>query len=181
MHVLITGGTGFIGSHLVKVLLSRGDTVTVLTRDKARAASKLDKSVECVQMLEAMAKSPDAIVNLAGARLDGKRWTEKYKEILIQSRLNITKQLIEYLRKTHQKPKVLISGSAIGYYGPQGDMPLREDSKPNLCFTHDLCRLWEQNALEAEKEGVRVCLLRTGIVNNKVSLNIKEGILKSSW
>jgi uncharacterized protein (TIGR01777 family) len=108
-------------------------------------------------------ESFDAVINLAGAPIV-QRWTKKYKIILKQSRVDLTTVLIERLEKCPQPPQVFISGSAIGYYGPQADNELTESSPPQPSFSHELCAAWEQAASKAKELGSRVCLLRTGIV-----------------
>ena len=107
----------------------------------------------------------DAIINLAGEGITNARWTKKRKQILMDSRLKTTEQLITFINRAQQKPSVLISGSAVGYYGNQGSTILTEKSKAiDNGFAHQLCALWEENALKAKNLGVRVCILRTGLV-----------------
>ena len=115
----------------------------------------------------------DAVINLAGEPIAGKRWTPKQKEILRSSRIAGTKALVDAIAKAQIKPKLMISASAVGYYGPRGDEPLNEDAKPGDDFLARLCVDWEAQAQQAESLGVRVCLLRTGIVLAK-----GEGALK---
>jgi uncharacterized protein (TIGR01777 family) len=106
----------------------------------------------------------DAIINLAGEPIAGKRWTTEQKKILRSSRIEGTKALVDAIAKAQIKPKLMISSSAVGYYGPHGDQTLNEDSKPGDDFLARLCVDWEAEAQKAEALGVRVCLLRTGIV-----------------
>jgi len=115
----------------------------------------------------------DAVINLAGEPIAGKRWTPKQKEILRSSRVDGTRALVDAIAKAQVKPKLMISGSAVGYYGPHGDEALNEDSKPGDDFLARLCVDWEAQAQKAESLGVRVCFLRTGIVLAK-----GEGALK---
>lgn len=162
MRVLITGGTGFIGGHLVKALLTRGDEVVVLSRRPSSA--ELDARVAVYSELGQIRGAVDAVVNLAGAPIADKRWTDKRKALLRESRLQTTAQLVEWLSRLESKPEVLVSGSAIGYYGSQGDRELDEEAEVRTDFAHQLCADWEATALRARESGVRVCLIRTGVV-----------------
>ena len=166
MKILITGGTGFIGRQLCRKLLDRGDELTVLSRSHDQVKSHCGASVTPLASLTTLtaADTFDAIVNLAGAPIADMRWSDKRKTGLIESRIGITHQLIDYIKRTEQKPTCLISGSAVGYYGDSGDQLLDEASPFHDEFTHRLCRDWEAAAIEAEQEGLRVCLLRTGLV-----------------
>lgn len=165
MRVLITGGTGFIGGHLVNALLARGDEVVVLSRRPDSV--ELDARVGIYSELDQVRGPVDAVVNLAGAPIADKRWTDKRKALLRESRLQTTAQLVEWLAGLESKPEVLVSGSAIGYYGSQGDRELDEEAEPKIDFAHQLCADWESMALRARDLGMRVCLIRTGVVLGK--------------
>ncbi|ANG62339.1 TIGR01777 family protein [Marinobacterium aestuarii] len=170
MKVLISGGSGFIGTALVRDLVAAGDEVLVLSRSVRRSAQRLGVSaqVQVLGSLDQIASSDtlDAIVNLAGAPIVGRRWSDARKRLLRSSRLDTTEALLDLIRRLETRPEVLVSGSAVGYYGSHStDMTLTEaadDYKPG--FSHQLCADWEACALQAEALGVRVCLLRTGIV-----------------
>ncbi len=166
MHVLVTGGTGFIGQTLCRELLARGWRVTVLTRDVARAARLLQPPVQTVSDLAALpaADPPSAVVNLAGENLSAHRWNTERKRVFISSRAGTTRRLVEWMRTLPAPPRALVSGSAVGYYGARGDETLSESSPPGQEYQSDLCRLWEDEALRAEALGVRVCRIRIGIV-----------------
>ncbi|MCF6282973.1 MAG: TIGR01777 family oxidoreductase [Candidatus Polarisedimenticolaceae bacterium] len=166
MKILITGGTGFIGTPLCHKLLAAGHTLTVLSRSASRVKERCGRSVTALQSLESLSAedSFDAIINLAGEPIADARWSEARKVQLMESRIGITQQLIDYIKRAKQKPSVLISGSAVGYYGDSGDQPLDESSPFHDEFTHHLCHDWEAAASKAEAEGVRLCLLRTGLV-----------------
>jgi uncharacterized protein len=162
MHYLITGGTGFIGSALIKAWQAGGHQVTVLTR---RARPQTPGCHYLTDLGDIPSDTHfDAVVNLAGASLAGARWTASYKQEILASRLDTTRALVELLRRLEHKPEVLISASAIGYYGHQGDNELAEDGATAPGFSHDLCRHWEAAALAAGELGIRVCLLRLGVV-----------------
>ena len=162
MHVLITGGTGFIGQALVRALLAQGHAVSVLTRDCAKAASVLPQGAGAVERLEGLA--PQAVVNLCGENLGAHRWNEARQRAFVESRAGTTRRLVEWLKSLPQKPRVLVSGSAVGYYGSRGDEALTEDAAAGNEFQSELCAGWEHEARGAEALGVRVCRIRIGIV-----------------
>ena len=178
MKIVLTGATGMIGSLLTErlsksqhalVLLSRRPPVEISVAKKQWLAWQPGASGEWERAID----GADAVINLAGEPIAGKRWTPKQKEILRSSRVDGTKALVDAIAKAQVKPKLMISGSAVGYYGPHGDEALNEDSKPGDDFLARLCVDWEAQAQKAESLGVRVCLLRTGIVLAK-----GEGALK---
>ncbi|MGH8441300.1 MAG: TIGR01777 family oxidoreductase [Nevskiaceae bacterium] len=162
MHVLVTGGTGFLGRALCATLLAQGHAVSVLTRDRARAARLLPPGAAALEALPADA--PQAIVNLAGESLGAQRWTEARKRAFVDSRAGTTRALVDWMARLPRKPGVLVSGSAVGYYGARGDEPLDENAPPRDEFQSTLCAQWEAEARKAEGLGVRVCRVRTGIV-----------------
>ncbi len=166
MKILITGGTGFIGAKLCASLQERGHRLTVLSRTPAKVPHLCGEKVRAVGQLQGLGKQDkfEAIINLAGAGIADGRWTQGRKKILLESRVQITNQLIDFIKRAEQKPDVLVSGSAIGYYGNQGDKELDEESPAVDGFTHQLCSEWEQSALKAEEFGVRVNIIRTGLV-----------------
>ncbi len=166
MHILLTGGTGLIGSHLIPRLLHRGETVSVVTRDVAAARAKLGPEVHLWSGLDQQLdlNDVDAVINLAGEPIADKRWTEQQKRHLCESRWQITERLVSLIHASSNPPSVLISGSATGFYGDTGDLVLTEDDPGHDEFTHQLCAHWEQLALAAESEHTRVCLIRTGVV-----------------
>ncbi|TDN60610.1 TIGR01777 family oxidoreductase [Scandinavium goeteborgense] len=174
MKILITGGTGLIGRHLIPRLLELGHSVIVVTRSPEKARQQLDASVELWKGLNERSTLDgiDAVINLAGEPIADKRWTEEQKQRLCSSRWHITQKLVELFAASTQPPAVLISGSAAGYYGDLGEVVVTEEEPPHNEFTHKLCARWEQIACEAQSEHTRVCLLRTGVV-----LAPKGGIL----
>jgi uncharacterized protein (TIGR01777 family) len=174
MKILITGGTGLIGRHLIPRLLELGHNVIVVTRSPEKARQQLDARVELWKGLNERSTLDgiDAVINLAGEPIADKRWTEEQKQRLCNSRWHITQKLVELFAASTQPPAVLISGSAAGYYGDLGEVVVTEEEPPHNEFTHKLCARWEQIACEAQSEHTRVCLLRTGVV-----LAPKGGIL----
>jgi len=162
MNYLVTGGTGFIGTALIATLCSAGHAVTVLTR-RPRPPQESVAFVTSLDAIPAQARF-DGVVNLAGASLAGARWSASYKREIITSRLATTDSVINLLGRLQQPPAVLLSASAIGYYGHHGDEPLGEDGAVVPGFSQDLCQRWEAAALPATDFGTRVCLLRFGVV-----------------
>ncbi|MDX1635912.1 MAG: TIGR01777 family oxidoreductase [Marinobacter sp.] len=164
--LLITGGTGFIGQLLCQKLASRGYTLTVLSRQSSEDVRALCGRVTPVKSLAELRDGEgfDGVINLAGEGIAEKRWTEARKQALRDSRIALTEELVEVLASLQRKPEVLVSGSAVGFYGDQGDTPVSEKTPPRDEFTHRLCRDWETAALNAEKQDIRVCLSRTGLV-----------------
>ena len=184
LNILITGGTGFIGTELISSLNSEQNTFYILTRAaNVFNKKKLTKNIFYINSLNKIDNTAkiDVIINLAGAPID-KRWTKSYKKILFSSRIDTTKNIINLIKRLNDKPKVLINASAIGYYGSQ-DKTLDEKSDYKDCFTHQLCAQWEDIARTAENYGVRVCIARLGVVLGKnggmlkkISLPFKLGL-----
>jgi uncharacterized protein (TIGR01777 family) len=165
MKVLITGGTGFVGSALCHNLVGRGDELTVLTRNVVTAQQRVGVPVTAVESAgDADLASIDAVVNLAGLPIADRRWSDKRKQALYASRIGLTNQLLDALAEQKHRPRVLVSASAIGYYGDGGDSLLDEQSRPYPEFTHELCAAWEAAAMRAEGLGIRVCIIRIGLV-----------------
>ncbi|MDT3249463.1 TIGR01777 family oxidoreductase [Serratia sp. root2] len=166
MRILITGATGLIGSSLTQRLLSLSHSITVLTRDVQRARERFGEQVSYWSTLQDQTSLDgiDAVINLAGEPIADKRWSKAQKERLCHSRWDLTERLAALINAGSSPPGVLISGSAAGYYGDQGQAVVTEDEAPHDEFTHQLCQRWESLALQAQSEATRVCLLRTGVV-----------------
>lgn len=151
MRVTILGASGFIGRHLSDALRRRRDeVVTSSVRDIGAAA------LAC--------EGADAVVNLAGAPIAGRRWTAAYKDEIRRSRVDKTHELIDRLRKLENKPGVYVGASAVGYYGTSDDDVFVEDNRPGNDFLAQVCQDWEREALRAQELGIRVALVRTGLV-----------------
>ncbi len=165
MHVLITGGTGLIGSHLARRLLAEGNRVSVLSRTPATVRDRCGEHARGIAQLDELGEETvDAVINLAGAPIADRPWSGKRKALLWDSRVRLTEQLVDWIGRRTAKPRVLISGSAVGWYGDGGSEVLTEESPARPAFTHTLCDAWEAAARRAAAHGVRVCLLRTGLV-----------------
>lgn len=162
MHILLTGGTGFIGSVLSARLHALGHSLTVLSRTP-RAPAPGVEYITTLDAIEAQA-SLDAIINLAGASLAGKRWSAAYKAELVDSRVQTTRALVALCQRLERAPAVMLSASAVGFYGGRGEEALDENSEPGSGFSAELCRQWEQSAQPVTELGVRLCLLRLGVV-----------------
>lgn len=176
MHYLITGGSGFIGSALCRSLAADGHRITVLTRDIARAKRRVPEGVMLIDRLD-FARDVDAIVNLAGENLAGGRWSAARKREFLASRIGTTRRLLDWIERQEPVPAVLVSGSAVGWYGSRGDEELDEDARIGTDFSAHLCRDWEAEARKAEALGLRVCLLRTGIVLDRDGGALKQMLL----
>lgn len=165
-RILITGGTGFIGQPLCQKLIADGYALTVLSRQPSHNVQSVCGRVEAVMDLDNLRghEGFDAVINLAGEGIADKRWSEARKQELRDSRIALTNHLVDVIRSWKNCPAVLVSGSAVGFYGNQGSNRVTEDTPPHDEFTHRLCSDWEQAALRLEPTGVRVCLSRTGVV-----------------
>jgi len=166
MQILITGGTGLIGRQLCKALLAEGHELTVLSRNPASVPVKCGAGVHALASLAQWqpGQTFDAVINLAGEPIVDKSWTAKRKQALWASRVTLTEELVRRIAAADHKPAVLLSGSAVGYYGNRGDAMLDEAADAGENFAAQLCRAWEDAARVAESVGVRVCLLRTAPV-----------------
>jgi hypothetical protein len=171
MRILITGGTGLVGRHVIPALLGRGDEVVCVSRDAQRARLVLPAEVEVIEADPALAgpwlaavAAVDAVINLAGESVaSGWLWTGGKKRSLRRSRLRVTAHLAEAIRRS-DRPSIFLSGSASGYYGEGGDEALGEDHEPGHDFLSVLACEWERAALAADSERCRVVCLRLGVV-----------------
>jgi uncharacterized protein len=164
-HILITGATGLIGRRLTEALTAAGHDVTVLVRDPARAAMlrppfRLVTSLDQIESDAAI----DAIVNLAGEPVANSLWTRAKRRRILSSRLRVTRQVVHLIARLERKPAVLVSGSAIGWYGVWQDEELTEFDGGKRSFSHRFCEAWECAARRAQRLGTRVVRLRIGVV-----------------
>lgn len=169
MRILISGGSGFVGQALCRRLITDGHRVQVVSRDPAQARLRLPEGVDVRRSaLDFVDAPPEALVNLAGEPIAGKRWSDAQKERLLDSRLNATRELVqlcEQLKASHgQAPSVMVSASAMGYYGDKGDTVVTEETTPHDEFAHRLCRQWEEAAEGVTAFGTRLAILRLGLV-----------------
>ena len=164
VNILITGGTGLIGQALIKNI--NAGRVFVLTRNREKAAKILPNNIELITTLdEVNFNELDVVVNLAGEAIVDKRWTSAQKDIICQSRWQITENLVEKIQAATKPPHSFISGSAIGFYGRQASTAIDESYQViHDEFSHRVCQQWEAIAQRAESDKTRVCLIRTGIV-----------------
>jgi uncharacterized protein (TIGR01777 family) len=183
MNVFVTGGTGIIGSRLIERLHERGDTIFLLSR---RPKAALESFADRCTLIEGdptqagtwmeRAATCDGIVNLAGESIFGRRWNEDFKSRLLDSRLRSTEHVVQALARSRRSDggnrTCLVNASAIGYYGPTGDEELTEQAPPGEDFLARICVDWEKAARQAEPLGVRVTVIRIGVV-----LDSKAGAL----
>ncbi|MBS1870690.1 MAG: TIGR01777 family oxidoreductase [Actinobacteria bacterium] len=170
MRVTVTGATGLIGTRLVAALARRGDEVTVLSRDPGRARARLGSGIEAVRWDALGEPAPasalagrDGVVHLAGEPV-AQRWSTAAKERIRTSREVGTANLVAGLRSAEPRPRALVSASAVGYYGPRGDEEVPESDPPGEDFLAEVCVAWERAAQAAVELGVRVAIVRTGVV-----------------
>lgn len=178
--IIITGATGLIGKNISSELIKRGDEVVVFTRNVQDAKTKVPNASLYVKWdynkteeWKECVNNSFAVIHLAGANLFSRRWTEKYKKIITESRIKSTQNLIKAISEVDKKPEVFVCSSAVGYYGNSGDKTLTEDSASGNDFLAALCLKWDNAATEVENSGVRRVSIRSGIVLSK-----NEGIFK---
>jgi len=178
MNILMTGATGLVGTALVKKIAPEGHTIYRLTRAESSKSGAKEPGVFDLpwnpssgetggsggSMADQVPASVDVVINLAGAPVVGGRWTNERKALLRSSRVDTTRGLVSAIAKMEKRPRVLISASAIGYYGNRGEELVTENSAPGTDFLAALAKEWENEAVKAEKFSVRVVLLRFGII-----------------
>lgn len=159
MHILIAGGSGFIGQHLCQALTARGDTVRVITRKRGT-----EDALHWDDLLSYQ-EPVDAIINLAGESIAGFRWSQSKKDRLLASRLQSTEALVNFCQNTKTPVKTLINASAIGFYGDHGNDVITEETEPNKSFSHQLCENWEKTLTPLRTNTrIRICVARFGVV-----------------
>lgn len=171
MKIVVTGGTGFIGSSLVRTLVRRGDSVVTLTRNAETARKVLGPEVEALPWnppdggsWTKAVRGADGIVNLAGEPIETKRWSRTQKDRMWGSRIASTQAVVNAIASAETPPRVLVNGSAIGYYGSRGSTILTEESEPGSDFLARLVQAWEGAAQPVADMGLRLALARTGVV-----------------
>lgn len=173
MKILITGASGLIGQALSAELKKQGHSIVAAVRRAPRNDSELQWDPKLGVLSPSAFDGVDAVVHLAGAGIGDKRWTDDYKREVLESRTKSTSLLATTMASLPVKPKVFLSGSAIGIYGVRGDEALDENAAPGDGFLADVCKQWEEAARPAVDAGIRTVFLRTGIV-----LSTKGGALK---
>lgn len=164
MNILITGGSGFLGQALTSCFLGSLNPPNIIwVSQNKRKTQKLNPDIQVIDYtdLKTFTQPIDIIINLAGTGIADKRWTAQQKQYLLESRLKPTQAILDFIHHAEVKPKLFISGSAIGWYGNQGDKILDENSSYHTEFAHDLCYQWEHLALTAP---IKTTIIRTGIV-----------------
>ncbi len=169
MRILLTGGTGLIGQALCRHWTTIGHQMVVVSRKPEQVPWVCGPTVRGIYRLSELGEGADstfdAVVNLAGAPIADRPWTDKRMALLLTSRVALTDELVGWMKERAAPPKVLISSSAVGWYGDGGDRELSEAGAPNgNDFASQLCGAWEQSALAAEGADIRVVLVRTGLV-----------------
>ncbi|MBU3005533.1 TIGR01777 family oxidoreductase [Paraglaciecola arctica] len=168
MKILITGGSGLIGSNLIPIL--RPCDIAVYTRNVAMAEQILGHKINFLSSLSDLTNLDeyDVVINLAGEPIAAKKWTAEQKSKIEHSRWSITEKIVSLINAGDNPPNLLISGSAIGFYGRQQDQIIDENfTSIHDEFSHQLCERWEHLAQKAQSDKTRVCILRTGVVITK--------------
>lgn len=167
MHILITGGTGFIGSELRSRLLKEGHVLTIITRSPGEYEDENAKNQQFIGWdddLVTVIDESDAVINLAGSSIFGQRWTEEIKNRIYESRIDSTQKIVQAINESNNPPEVLVSASGVGYYGDSGNRVLTEEEEPSDEFLSRVCVAWEAASRQARQSGVRVVNPRFGVV-----------------
>ena len=174
MKIVLAGGSGFLGTALTHRLIRANHHVVLLSRSPERIRPAFPPTVEferwdasSVGDWKFRLEGADAVINLTGESIASRRWTVRQKELIMSSRLNATEAIVSGMHQTRRRPGTLINASAVGIYGNQGDARLTEESLAGDDFLARVCERWERAAQIAEADGVRVALIRTGIVLDK--------------
>jgi uncharacterized protein (TIGR01777 family) len=172
VKVVIAGGTGFLGRPLAAAFRADGHDVVILSRSTAAADSRASSEPRIVAWTPDANVGPwareidgtDAVVNLAGESIAGRRWSPAHKQRILDSRVDAARSLVAAIRTASRPPAVMVSGSAVGYYGPLGDEVVTEETPAGSDFLAQVCVRWEAEALRAATDGTRVVCIRTGLV-----------------
>jgi hypothetical protein len=175
MRILMAGASGFLGTRLAARLRGAGHDITRLVRRRAERPDEATWQPSQGQLDPTLLAAADAVINLAGAGVGDKRWTAAYKGVIRSSRVDTTGTIARAIAQlpAEDRPRTLLQGSAVGWYGDTGDRKVTEDAPAGSGFLADVCRVWEAAARPAEDAGVRVALLRTGL-----PLDSDGGLLK---
>lgn len=184
MKIILAGATGFIGQRLIKKLREGNHSLVLLSRNASTARQRYGSSLQ-VEQWDARTlgdwaqhlDGSDAVINLAGESIGGKRWSQAQKQKILSSRIDATNAIVEALGKANKKPQVLVNASAVGYYGDVPEGNVTEEHPPGNDFLAKTCGRWEQAALAAEQFGIRVVCIRTGIVLDKNGGALKKLLL----
>ena len=163
-RVLVAGASGLIGTALTRELAGCGWEVVRLVRREVRSEGEVSWDPARGEIAEGAMDGVSAVVNLSGENVGAGRWTKARKEAILRSRVDATRTLVEAMRRAERKPMVLVNASAVGIYGDRGDEVLSESTASGRGFLADVCRAWEAEAQWAEREGVRVAVMRLGVV-----------------
>lgn len=164
MRILISGASGLIGNALISDLKSKGHEVIQLVRRDSKNSNEISWDPAKHKLDLSSAAKFDAVINLSGAGVGDKRWSDKYKNIILKSRVDSTTTIVNAIKSLSDKPSVLINASAIGFYGERGNEEVDENSARGTGFLADVVQAWEDAALALKGSGVRVVLIRTGLV-----------------
>lgn len=174
MKILLAGASGFIGTSLIRKLTDSGHKLVLLTRDLEKSARRTHQAIDLVywdgKNVGAWCKhvqDADAIINLSGEGIAEKRWTRDQKKLIVSSRVESTRAIVQAISKSERKPGTLINASAVGFYGNVADSDVSETTPKGSGFLADTCDLWEKEANAAQKFGFRVVLTRIGVVLDK--------------
>jgi uncharacterized protein (TIGR01777 family) len=184
MTIVLAGATGLIGRRIVQRLVEAQNEVVVLTRNPSK---RIGLSTAPIRLVQWDARTPgdwctqlkgaDAVINLSGESIGGKRWTLAQKRRILSSRIDATNAIVDAIGASRRKPQVLVNASAVGYYGETGDEEVLESHPSGNDFLADVCRQWESAARAAERYGVRVVLPRSGVVLDRHAGALKKLLL----
>jgi len=188
MKVLVIGGTGFIGAHLVERLLEREHEVTIFTRNEKKARTRFGNRVHAIQwktdefvLLQEYAHKVHAVINLAGENIAGKKWTAYQKRKILSSRVNIGKSLSHAIQKSQDKPYLLLQASAIGFYGFSESEEFTEDAPAGEGFLPMVTKHWEDTIRKVKGDKTRKVFLRTGIILGEKGGMLPKMMLPFRW
>lgn len=177
MRIVVSGSHGMVGSALLPALAARGHQVIRLVRSSVAAPSDISWDPQAGRLDPASLSGVEAIVHLAGENIASKRWSEEQKKRIRESRVKGTSLLAETMSGLAEAPRIFISSSAIGYYGDRGNETLSEDSPPGNGFLSEVCQAWESATAPAVRKGIRVVLLRFGVILSPSGGALKKMLL----